>query len=524
MKSIVYLWASSIKNRVLELRKKPRLLIPYSIAVLLVAAMVFLGRSTAVDPDAANNFPMLKLMFFALSTYALAWGVYRGVSAGGSFFDMSDVNFLFVSPLNPRAILLHGVIRQTKIAFFAGCFILFQSANLKRSFGLDFSSIMVIFAGFFLAMMLSEIIAMFIYSNTNGSPMRQNIAKAIAIAVFVPAAVKFALLVASGQSALTAAYSLSSSAYIDFIPASGWITRGCMDVISGNALPGLAFMSLAAAFGAALIIAITIGKIDYYEDVLCATESNYEKRRAKSEGKLGGMSSSKKVKVSKTGVSGSGASALFSKHLIESRRENILGIFSVSSIFFIVVILLIAVLARDSASSVIILFVAMWMQLVFIATGRGIKELLYHHIYLIPENSLAKLLWSNAESLLRVFFESLIMFTAAGLFLKTEIPVIAGCILAYTLFTLVLLGANYLSMRLFMVVVSRGILFFLYILAVAAVMAPGIAIFAILSALVGQTLGLLALALWEAAVSLAFFALSKGVLHNCDIVTVKEIG
>ncbi|MCL1982328.1 MAG: putative ABC exporter domain-containing protein, partial [Clostridiales bacterium] len=193
MKSIIYLLAMSIKNRVLELRKKPRLLIPYSLVVLLIAAMVLLSRSTEVDPDASSNFPTLKLMFFALSTYSLGWGVYRGVSAGGSFFDMSDVNFLFVSPLNPRAILLHGVIRQTKIAFFAGCFILFQSANLKRSFGLDFSSILVVFAGFFLAMMLSETIAMFIYSKTNGSPMKQNIAKALAVAVFVPAAAKFAL-------------------------------------------------------------------------------------------------------------------------------------------------------------------------------------------------------------------------------------------------------------------------------------------------------------------------------------------
>lgn len=524
MKSIIYLLAMSIKNRVLELRKKPRLLIPYSLVVLLIAAMVLLSRSTEVDPDASSNFPTLKLMFFALSTYSLGWGVYRGVSAGGSFFDMSDVNFLFVSPLNPRAILLHGVIRQTKIAFFAGCFILFQSANLKRSFGLDFSSILVVFAGFFLAMMLSETIAMFIYSKTNGSPMKQNIAKALAVAVFVPAAAKFALLVAGGQPAFQAARTLSSTAYIDLIPASGWIAKGCMDVISGNALPGLAFLALSVASGAILIIAITVGKIDYYEDVLCATESNYEKRRAKSKGRIDSMASSKKVRVSKTGVSGRGASALFSKHLIESRRENFLGIFGLSSIFFIAVTLLIAVLAKDSANSLIILFVALWMQLVFITTGRGIRELMYHYIYLIPESSLKKLLWSNAESLTRAFIEALVMFTVSGLLLKTDISTIAGCILAYTLFTLVLLGTNYLSMHLFMVVVSRGVLFFLYIFAVLVVMAPGIVGFAVLSMLANQILGLLALSLWEAAVSLAFFALSKGVLHNCDIATAKDVG
>ena len=521
MSSILYVWAMSAKNRVLEIKRKPALLILYLILIAFIAGMVWLGRISEANPESADNFPLLKLLFFALSVSFLMFGVYRGLAAGGSFFEMSDVNLMFVSPISPRAILIHGITRQTKIAIFAGFFILFQSSNLKINFGLELSSVLIIFAGFALTIMMSEILAIFIYSKTSGSPKRQAAVKAITALSFVPAALKLALSVGGGQPALRAVYDLSGTAYVDFIPITGWITRGCMDVVSGNVLTGLTFISFTVAFGAALVIIITLGKIDYYEDVLCATESNYERRKAKSEGNLGDMLSSKKVRVSKTGLSGLGAGVFFSKHFMESKRGNILGLINGMSAIFMCVALFMAFVLRESASPAMILPMLMWAQIFMVGTGKGLKELLSHYIYMIPEDPFIKLFWSSTEHLLRTFLEACIIFAATGFILKASLPIIACCVLAYTMFTLLLLGVNYLSMRLFRETLNRGLLMLLYSFSVIIIMSPGIVGAVAASLLINQVVGLLALSLWETAVALLLLSLSKGVLHKCDIITVK---
>jgi hypothetical protein len=167
----------------------------------------------------------------------------------------------------------------------------------------------------------------------------------------------------------------------------------------------------------------------------------------------------------------------------------------------------------------------MWVQIILIGTGRGLKELFSHYIYMIPESSFKKILWSNMEIMARSLLESALIFGVSGALVGARPGYILVCFLTSTLFSLLLLGVNYLLMRFTGADVSAGLLVIFYYLAVALIMLPGIAL-AVVAGLAlggGAVAGLLILAAWELAAGLGCFALSQGVLHNCDMATAVKM-
>ena len=68
---------------------------------------------------------------------------------------------------------------------------------------------------------------------------------------------------------------------------------------------------------------------------------------------------------------------------------------------------------------------------------------------------------------------------------------------------------------------SSGILTFIYILVVLAIMLPGIVAAVIIGFRAGVLAGLGILAAWEFLAALACFWFSRKILHCCDIPVVK---
>jgi hypothetical protein len=181
----------------------------------------------------------------------------------------------------------------------------------------------------------------------------------------------------------------------------------------------------------------------------------------------------------------------------------------------------------------VILQILMWLQIFLIGTGRGIKELYSHYIYLVPAPSFSKIVWSNLEIVCKVFVESLFIFGVVCAITGGHPLLAAATGFVYTLFSLLLLGVNYLSLRLTSADLSTGVLMLLYVLAVMLVMAPGIALAVVTSVFLLDSFlaapwdllaGLAVLAVWELAAAFACFALSKGALHSCDMPVIKPRG
>ena len=120
--------------------------------------------------------------------------------------------------------------------------------------------------------------------------------------------------------------------------------------------------------------------------------------------------------------------------------------------------------------------------------------------------------------------ESLAVFGIAGLIMKEPFGLVAAATLVYTLFSFLLLGINYLSLRWTGADISAGLLVFIYTIAVIVIMLPGLIAAIVLGSMLegnGMLIGLGVLALWELLAALGCFALSRGVLHNSDIPVLR---
>lgn len=281
------------------------------------------------------------------------------------------------------------------------------------------------------------------------------------------------------------------------------------------------FLGLIVLASVLMVIYIFFSKADYYEDVLCATETAFERKRAAMEGNLNAVSTTRKIKVSKTGVGGHGCSAILSKHMRESFRENRFGFLGLSTVSYIVLAAAISWFMRETVNLMIIGAILMYIQVIKIGTGHGLKELYSHYIYLIPEPPFSKIVWTNIEIMLKSFIEGVLTFGIAGVILGENIFIVIGAIAAYTLFSMFLVGVNHCFLRFTGANASAVMILMLYMFAIIIAMLPGIIPAFIIGFLIGGAngtiLGLLIVTLWEMIAAAVCFYFSKGILHNCDM-------
>ncbi len=524
MSALLYIILKSAKNSLRELIRKPGKLALYLLAAAGIVGIVILSYFTR--PSAENQVPLYWFsgIFFLFCSFFVIIAIIKGTASGDTMFEMNDVNLLFVSPISPRKVLLYGILRLAKTSFLAGFFIIFQ-ANSLANFGIGFDGVLLILLGFMTCIIVLTIASQMIYSLTNGNARRKILVKLIACAMFLPLVAVFAISLLRTGDAVDALQRAIQSPCLTFVPFAGWTAAGITRLLFGNLLPGLLLIGANLFVALALVTAILLSRQEYYEDTLVATETAFQKKRAASEGNINLDSSTKKVSVVKTGISGSGAAALFGKHLRESFRQNRLGFLNLASCLMIVSWVALIFFVKDMVMAIQIL---MWIQIFLIGTGRGLKETYSHYIYMIPESSLKKILWSNMEVMIKTLIESILIFGIGGMAAQANGLVILCCIVAYTLFSLLLLSINYLSMRFTGANISMGLLIIIYYFSVVIAMVPGV-----MGALVvgfgiggvsGTIVGLLILSAWELAAGLACFALSRGVLHRCDMATGKPKG
>ena len=528
MNSLLYLLFCGMKNSVRETVRKPARLIMYLFLIFIIGMSVVGNFFTSHDPANFSDINLLGGMFFALAMMFLLSSLSRAFKSGGSLFQMSDVNLLFVSPVAPQKILIYGVIQTLKTALVAGLFILFQSGTLGRRFGTGFLSLLLIFGIFALCFCLSEIIAIIIYSVTNGRPARQWMAKAVIALVFMPlAAVAFTAFTREGDTA-TALLLVCKSPAFKLIPVPGWGAAALTAFLDGRPLAGALFLALTASAITGLLILLFRLKSDYYEDVLVATESVFEKKRAVSEGRLGFASAPEQnTIVVKTGLTGFGARALFGKHLRETFRGARFGFIDQRTVIYTAIAAALAFIKRDNPGNflLIILQYFAWVQIFTTAMGLSLRELYTHYLYLVPEPPLKKLVWNSLNVVLRTGVEAILIFVIAGAILRANPLIIAGAIITAAMFALMLVGINIFGLRWTSVDISTGVFVVIYFFTVIIVLVPGlIPAFIAASVITGDAGVITALAIismWEIIVSLLCFALSKSILDNCDMPVVK---
>ncbi len=525
MRSLVYLVATEFKNMVKEIFRKPGKLALYLFIIVSIVGLLVLSMTGRSIDEMQLPLYWLQGIVFAFISLFLVIGVQKGLTSGDAIFDMNDVNFLFTSPVNPRIILLYGLVKMAKTSFLAGFFILFQS-NTFAIFGVDFGGLLIVFLLFMLSIIAQSLLSLLIYSVSNGKPRRKMVVRVIAVAAFVPLVLFYGWQLLATGSPLMALEASLQSAFMNAVPIAGWAAASSCAFISGDVLAGIGWLALLLAGCGVMLAYIVLSRVDYYEDVLVATETAFEKKRAMAEGDVQAATmGSGKTRVTKTGLQGFGASVFFYKHLRETFRQNRFGFFSLSTIIMFAVAVVVSFAMREELDLTVILQVLMWIQVFLIGTGRGLKEVYVHYIFLVPEPPFNKIVWSNLELVFKTFLESLLLLLVPGIILGTPPLVVFGSILAYTLFSLLLLGINYLSLRWTEVNISQGVMIAVYFLAVVVFVAPGLAAALVVGFAVGGEAGILAglgiLSGWELIAALICFFFSKNVLHSIDMPSMK---
>ena len=533
MSAIRYLVVRQLRNSLLDLLHHPGKLITYLFVIGMVGLSIFTGDSSSRQEGAAD----LRLLHAIYLAVLLALGllsVWGGLKSGSTFFSMSDVNFLFVSPLSPKKILIYGLCRQMSSLLLMMLFLLCYGSMLIANFGVGWGTVLLLDLGVAVLLFLCQVVSMLIYSYTSGNPARILRAKT---GIFLYAAL-FACLFAVGflqrGGSIEAALAAVSSPWLQFIPAVGWIKGAVFSLAAGRLAEAAVYAALTAALVAGAVLLFVRSRVDYYEDVLQSTETMFEQKKEKKENRSlsGAEFGLKKVKAGKTGIRGGwGASAFFYKQVCELRRRSRFAFFSMSTVTTLLAGLCMGFFLNSVAGSgedalqpdhilAIVLGVELYILMFMSMAGDWARELSKPYIYLVPEKPLAKLFWACATSMLKPFADGAVVFAVLCAVLQADPLTALGAVLVYGSFGFLLTAASVLFQRLFGSPPGHGLLTFVFILAILILSAPGIACSAFLifaaSDLPWILYGLPAVLL-NALISFGVFAACRNVLQTAEM-------
>ncbi|MDO4288778.1 MAG: putative ABC exporter domain-containing protein [Eubacterium sp.] len=520
MNSILYLWRTSLKNRLLSLKHHPGQLV---VLILLAALLIFCLISAALSPGtestaAPGNLALLAAILSGLFLFLCVTSIQKGLASGASFFTMADVNLLFLSPVSPRKILAYGLIKRAGTTLLIGVFILFQAANLKSFFGLDTAKIVLLFLGYCLFIFLSELLSLILYAATGGNPRAKGLIKNLLYGCVGLLAAVFVFLAITQGDVMAALVTLLGGKAFQLVPLVGWSTGLIMAAISGDTLWTLLFLGLNLALGGLIIFLVSRTGSNYYEDVLQSAENTYAMKTAAREGRVVETRDTSKISRKKTGIGhGRGASVFFFKHLLENRRSGWLGLNKFTMIFALAAWVL-CIFLKDSLDYLWLFGFLCYVQLLSSVTGRWVKETILPYIYLVPQSPFKKLLWASLESLMDGLVGGIIILIPCGLILGETPAMIAAALLARLGMTCLLSADNILVQRLLSSIQSKALLSLLYYLLLFISIIPGI-IAAVALGIV--TVNLPAALLADAVVNLL---LALGFVFACrNVIDVMEL-
>lgn len=518
---LVYLTLTKLKNQLKETLKKPaRLVYIVVMAALLVMVLTLSGDDASGFYAPIEQFGAIA---FALFFVMLGLTAYSGFSNGGSLFRMSDVNLLFPSPVRPQSTLFYGVAQQMGTAMLLGIFIPFQAGWMNQMYGVNFGGLLILMLCYALMILSAQVLALIIYSFTASNERARKIARAVFLVLFFAMA---ALILAKAYT--SGAVSLSGLAfaafeYGKFFPVAGWLAASAIAFISGNVASGLLWMAATLAFLGIAVLIFMRSTPDFYEDVMGSAQ-RMQTALAAQQGGVQEEVAPKNVKIGKEGLgSGAGASAFYYKHVLENRRAKS-SVVNLSSLVFIIITVGYAIITRgiDESGNTVAVAAALgfgfYMQIFSSGFGRLPKELAKPFIYLVPEDSFLKLLYSLLESLPKFIVEALLMMVPFKFIFGLGVGETLMLVLLRFTWSLLFTGANLVHSRVFGFRKSKGITMMFFLLCVMIMAAPGIGAGIAAVVIIDSSIAMFAAAMAVVDIVVAGLALfiARNILNNAE--------
>lgn len=445
--SLSYLLRRTAVNHLKNLKNKPSRLI------LLIAILVILGltlfQSLFQTVDLASLRPRQELEAIVFGVYGLIFGlsINQGIKSGGAMFRMSDVNFLFPSPLPKRSILIYAMTKSLGSSLFIGVFILFQYSNLRMQYGISMVDMLIIFLGYSLSAYLTTALFMLIYTYVSDDDRKKSIAIWICYGVLAIGPIYAFILYFNSQNLIAALVAAGSSPLVQWVPIFGWLAAVVKYLLLGQYLLAAVWLLVCAAFLGLVFWFMTRSNREYYEDVIVAAQ-NMDQMKAQAAS--GTRIEKAKFNAKHRGIGGGkGAIALFYKHMLEKKRTGTLG-FRKTSLIFMVVLIGMAFFMKRTGNFQFLFGMSVYFMLIdFITSVRLSQELDLPYIYLVPENPSKKLFFSILNEFPNTIIESVFIMIGCGLLFQAEPILIGMAIIARVGFASVYIGSHILIRRVF---------------------------------------------------------------------------
>ncbi len=332
MRAVALLSAFKFKNSLRTLFSDPRKLLPLAVAIALVALMIVLGQiginqphpnasHEHLDPRAFHAGVLLSLILLGLSF------IDSGLGDSLLTFGMSDVDYLFPSPIPRRVVLAFRLPGLMFGALFMAGFVLMAFDLAMRVAEPKWQHVghttppgWAAPAALFLSGGIYMNLAMFISVRMNN---RKMIHRALMVSVFVVAGLLGLVGWRLGANTVEAAV-LSKVVWWLFLPAS----LATESLLAGYAKePSLAPLGWLAVSYALSLIPMFTAKANWYEQSIVSTERSFAFRQAARGGYaslMGAKASSLKSTRSRMYTLkpfGSGAMSLFWAHLCAAAKR-----------------------------------------------------------------------------------------------------------------------------------------------------------------------------------------------------------
>lgn len=517
MSALMFIIRKQLKNIIRGLGRKPLALIGYIlIGLMLVGTLVLVLFMPSGSVNRGSN-ELFSAIFTGLLVAAFYLGLKQGVERGSSYFRHADVNLVFIAPFRPNKVLLYGFIKHMGSSLLFVLFTIFQIPNVKNNFLLnDYGVWMILLAVLFYSL-LFPIVGMLLYTFASASSKRRELTKRVLDGLLVVFIVGLVMEVLEKQSLADGAIAYLNGDVFSWLPLIGQLKAIATSAVYGIGPAFWLGVGILVVFIAAFITVLYHTDVDYYEDVLAATDQIEQRIRAKRQGRDATLVGRKTRKV-KGSISSGGAKAIFEKNLLEYRKTSYFLFFDKSSLIIVLAGVAFKFLMPEEMSSIYpTLFFSAYMLFFFIVQGKWPAELDKPYVFLIPESSGKKLLYVTLPENLKNLLDGILLFTVSYFLFNVSIPVILTCIVCYTLYGAVYIYADIVSRRLFGSVHSKVMQIFIKLFFSFIVVVPGIILMVIALALFeNEFVSVLAIALWNLLVTAVLFLAAKGIFNNLE--------
>ena len=519
MSSLFFLIRKMLKNIIKAAFRKPIVLIGYIFIILFFGAAIFgtfMMPSGLVRSSSPELFRGIMVLVFTVLYYTT---LKLGIDKGSSYFRLADVNLAFSAPIRPNQILLYGFIKQVGGTFLLLFIAMFQIPNLKNNFMMlphGIPMLMLAVASYALSYPL---ISMVIYSFASVTKERKKLVKRIFDMAAAIVALLFVYDLSQTRNLVTSLINVFDSPVAQYIPIVGWTGAIASSAVSGFTTPFIIGAVGMVAIFAGLSVLLYKMNLDYYEDVLEATEFAESALKAKREGKK--MQFNQKIRKNvKQKLSGSGASAIFAKDLLEYRKTSMflfIDRLSITVILSAIMFKLIMPSEMQTFSLLMILAFSVYMLMLMQMQGKWSNEVEKPYIFLIPASSFEKLFFATLAEHAKNLFDGTILFVLSGIFFGSSIPVVIVCILSYTAFGAVFTYTDVLNRRIFGGIHSKGLLVFVKMIFSLILIVPGVvaAIFAGI-ATESEFFIICAFGAWGLVLAITLFVFSSSIFNNIE--------